>query len=224
MNLILNYLVPIEDMSKAETIYTRVNISDLNEKYATFIKWDVFINSLFKEYNSTNFVNNKDEIVVMGLDYFKGLNQIFIEYKQTAKQENILKLYSIFNFIKLTVPLLSAEYRNQFTALNEALTGSVAATRWQTCIEHTDSINGFGYALGRMFIRKTPSDTKLEAEKIIKSIKKSFIQNFPKITWMDKETRLLAEDKVNNVDELIGYPEFITNDKLLNLRLIIFTH
>ena len=57
MNLILNYLVPIEDMSKAETIYTRVNISDLNEKYATFIKWDVFINSLFKEYNSTNFVN-----------------------------------------------------------------------------------------------------------------------------------------------------------------------
>jgi predicted metalloendopeptidase len=211
-------------MSKAETIYTRVNISDLNEKYATFIKWDVFINNLFKEYNSTNFVNNKDEIVVMGLDYFKGLNQIFLEYKQTVKQENVLKLYSIFNFIKLTVPLLSAEYRNQFTALNEALTGSVAATRWQTCIEHTDSINGFGYALSRMFIRKTPSDTKLGAEKIIKSIKKSFIQNFPKITWMDKETRLLAEDKVNNVDELIGYPEFITNDKLLNLRLIFFSN
>ena len=87
-------------MSKAETIYTRVNISDLNEKYATFIKWDAFINNLFKEYNSTNSVNNKDEIVVMGLDYFKGLNQIFLEYKQTGLQFPLTK-HSINNTLKI---------------------------------------------------------------------------------------------------------------------------
>ena len=69
-----------------------------------------------------------------------------------------------------------------------------------------------------MFLRKIPGDTKQAAQKIIKSIKKSFIQNFPKVTWMDAQTRELAEDKVNNVDELIGYPQFITNDTLLNAR------
>lgn len=69
-----------------------------------------------------------------------------------------------------------------------------------------------------MFIRKTPSDSKQLAQKIIKSIKKSFILNFPKIEWMDTETRILAEDKVNNVDELISYPEFITNNLLLDSK------
>ena len=77
----------------------------------------------------------------------------------------------------------------------------------------------FAPTLARMFIRKTPSDTKVAAQKIIKSIKKSFIDNFPKVSWMDRETRVLAEDKVNNVDELIGYPEFITVDQMLDLRL-----
>lgn len=69
-----------------------------------------------------------------------------------------------------------------------------------------------------MFLRKIPGDTKQAAQNIIKSIKRSFIQNFPKVAWMDSQTRVLAEDKVNNVDELIGYPEFITNDMLLNMR------
>lgn len=73
-----------------------------------------------------------------------------------------------------------------------------------------------------MFIRKTPSDSKQMAQNIIKSIKKSFIANFPKIEWMDSETRTLAEDKVNSVEELISYPEFITNDLMLNSKLVLF--
>lgn len=177
------------------------------------------MNSILKEYNSTQLVTKNDQIVVMGLDYFKALDKIIAEYQTTQRKQKTLKIFVLFNLVKYTLPLLSADYRNLFTALSEALTGSNNVERWQTCIEHTDNINGFGYALARMFIRKTPSDTKVAAQKIIKSIKKSFIDNFPKVSWMDRETRVLAEDKVNNVDELIGYPEFITVDQMLDLRL-----
>jgi predicted metalloendopeptidase len=69
-----------------------------------------------------------------------------------------------------------------------------------------------------MFIRKEPTNAKNAAEEMIRSIKKSFIRNFPSISWMDNETRTLAEDKVNKVDDLIGYPEFILNDEQLNQR------
>lgn len=90
--------------------------------------------------------------------------------------------------------------------------------RWQTCIEHTDNIFGLGYAITRMFIRASPNNAKIEAQKMIRSIKHSFIENFPKIAWMDEETRHLAEEKVNSVDDLIGYPDFIENDEQLNGR------
>lgn len=70
-----------------------------------------------------------------------------------------------------------------------------------------------------MFIRKSPNNAKVLAQNMIRSIKNSFVENFPKIPWMDDETRKLAEEKVDSVNELIGYPDFIENDTLLNLRL-----
>ena len=72
-----------------------------------------------------------------------------------------------------------------------------------------------------MFIRITPNNHKSSAQNIIKSIKKSFVQNFPNISWMDNDTRILAEEKVSYVDELIGYPSFIDDDDQLNLRFIL---
>ena len=71
-----------------------------------------------------------------------------------------------------------------------------------------------------MFVRKSANDAKHSAKRMIKSIKQSFVENFPKIPWMDEETRRLAEEKVNSVDELIGYPDFIDYDELLNNRLV----
>ena len=96
--------------------------------------------------------------------------------------------------------------------------GANSVERWQTCIERTDNIFGLGFAISRMFIRKSPNNAKQAAQTIIKSIKESFINNFPNITWMDNETRTKAEEKVNSVDDLIGYPDFIQDDKSLNER------
>jgi predicted metalloendopeptidase len=75
-----------------------------------------------------------------------------------------------------------------------------------------------GFAISRIFIRKSPNNAKKSAQAIIKTIKDSFIKNFHKISWMDNTTRKLAEEKVNSVDELIGYPDFIQDDKALNER------
>lgn len=96
--------------------------------------------------------------------------------------------------------------------------GSNSFERWQTCIERADNIFGLGYAISKMFIRRSPINAKAIAQNMIKSIKESFVKKFEEITWMDEETRLLAKEKVNYVDELIGYPDFLENDELLDLR------
>ena len=96
------------------------------------------------------------------------------------------------------------------------LIGSQQSERWQVCVEQTDSIFGLGYAVARIFMRNMPNNSKAAAKSLIKTIKHSFIENFDKISWMNKQTRILAEDKVNHVDDLIGYPDFIQNDTALN--------
>lgn len=193
-------------------------MSELNTKYCSFLNWTSFFNKLLKNYESKEVLNEHDEIIVMGLEYFTSLNDLIKEYQSDPKKENTLKFSIIVQLIKFSLPLLSKEYRNQFTALGEALTGSNSAERWQTCLEHTDTIFGLGFALTRIFIRVSPINSKTEAQKMIKSVKQSFIENFPRIPWMDEETRRLAEEKVNSVEDLIGYPDFVENDDLLNKR------
>jgi predicted metalloendopeptidase len=69
-----------------------------------------------------------------------------------------------------------------------------------------------------MFIRNTPYNSKTAALRLINSIKKAFINNFENIAWMNSVTRKLAEEKVNFMDTLIGYPDFIGDDKALNSK------
>ena len=46
---------------------------------------------------------------------------------------------------------------------------------------------------------------------MIHDIRHAFNELLHENHWMDKETRLVAEDKANNIREQIGYPEYITN-------------
>ena len=46
---------------------------------------------------------------------------------------------------------------------------------------------------------------------MIHDIRHAFNELLHENMWMDKETRLVAEDKANNMRERIGYPEYITN-------------
>ena len=46
---------------------------------------------------------------------------------------------------------------------------------------------------------------------MIHDIRDAFNELLHENLWMDKETRLVAEDKANNMNERIGYPEYIMN-------------
>ena len=49
------------------------------------------------------------------------------------------------------------------------------------------------------------------ALEMIHDIRDAFNELLHENMWMDKETRLVAEDKANNMNERIGYPDYITN-------------
>ena len=67
-------------------------------------------------------------------------------------------------------------------------------------------------AVGALFIRDNFNhESKETALDMIHDIRYAFNDLLEENEWMDVETRLVAEDKANGMNERIGYPEYITN-------------
>ena len=58
----------------------------------------------------------------------------------------------------------------------------------------------------------------VQAMKMIQEIKDAFMQNLPKLGWMDPETRKSAEVKAKAVIDMIGFPKYILNKTALDER------
>lgn len=82
-------------------------------------------------------------------------------------------------------------------------------------------------AVGALFIRDNfNQDSKETALEMIASIRSAFNELLEENHWMDDETRNVAKEKANAMNERIGYPEILTNPKELekeyeNVRMII---
>ena len=203
-------------MSNIEENYERISLKNLTENIAPILNWYNFTNSYLKRYNSSEVIQNEETIVVLGSEYFINLTNLLNEYNKTEEGRFIINFSMFVHVLKFSLPLLSNDYRIQLSILNEAITGASLSDRWQHCIDHVDATSTLGFAVGRMFVKKKFNGSKSSASQMIQRIRNSFTANFPTVSWMDDETRLLAEEKIKNVNELIGYPDFIFNDTELN--------
>lgn len=67
-------------------------------------------------------------------------------------------------------------------------------------------------AVGALFIRDNFNhESKETALEMIHTIRQAFNELLADIHWMDDETRAVAKEKANAMNERIGYPEILTN-------------
>lgn len=67
-------------------------------------------------------------------------------------------------------------------------------------------------AVGALFIRDNfNSESKETALEMIHSIREAFNELLDENDWMDNETRAVAKEKANSMNERIGYPDILTN-------------
>ncbi|KFW00727.1 Endothelin-converting enzyme 2, partial [Eurypyga helias] len=87
--------------------------------------------------------------------------------------------------------------------------------RWQTCISNTDDTLGF--ALGSLFVKATfDRDSKAIAEEMISEIRAAFEVSLDQLDWMDEKTRQAAKEKADAIYDMIGFPDFILDNKELD--------
>lgn len=69
-----------------------------------------------------------------------------------------------------------------------------------------------GMAVGALFIRDNFNhESKEVALEMIHTIRQAFNELLADIHWMDDETRAVAKEKADAMNERIGYPDILTN-------------
>ncbi|GFR01882.1 neprilysin-1 [Trichonephila clavata] len=109
------------------------------------------------------------------------------------------------------LPFLDGEYSQKRTEFKKVLLGiSAERERWSQCV---DLVNKkMGMAVGALFIRDNfDPKSKETAQEMILNIREAFNELLEENAWMDKETREVAREKANAMNERIGYPDLLTN-------------
>lgn len=114
--------------------------------------------------------------------------------------------YLAWHLLSAIAPTLSAELDEESFAFQKVLTGQQEQKpRWKRCVTATDA--ALGHLLAQPFIeRRFAGDSKTAAQSYVQAISEAFRANLPTLDWMDDETRAAAEDKLDKVAFLIGYP------------------
>ena len=172
----------------------------------SFIDWHDFINLFLKSYNSSKVLKNEDTVLVSGYEYFKNLGEFLKEYRK-IDEKMFLANFKIFSHL-LKFSLLESEYN---------LSNNENADNWKDCIDLMNSPLKFGFIVSRMFVKKTIDNLKVKSISEIKEyVVSSFVDQLSNMPWIDKETIEFFEQKLKNMTELIGFPNFIMNDTEIN--------
>ncbi|NWQ82750.1 ECE2 enzyme, partial [Columbina picui] len=136
---------------------------------------------------------------------------------QAGAGSGILNNYLIWNLVQKTASSLDQRFETAQERLLETLYGTrkSCTPRWQTCISNTDDTLGF--ALGSLFVKATfDRDSKSIAEEMISEIRAAFEVSLDQLDWMDEKTRQAAKEKADTIYDMIGFPDFILDNKELD--------
>ncbi len=114
--------------------------------------------------------------------------------------------YLAWHVLQATAPMLSSELDAESFAFQKVLTGQEEQKpRWKRCVSATDE--ALGELLAQPYVSKRfAGESKAAAASYVHAISEAFRRNLPNLAWMDEAARSTAEEKLDKVAFLIGYP------------------
>ncbi|XP_077204336.1 endothelin-converting enzyme 2 [Paroedura picta] len=202
-----NLTIPQDERRDDEKIYHKLTIAELQD-LAPAIDWLDFMSYFLSPLELTD----AEPVVVYSREYLQQVSQLI-----NTTDKSVLNNYLIWNLVQKTASSLD----QRFETAQEKLLGTLYGTkksctpRWQTCISNTDDTLGF--ALGALFVKATfDRHSKEIAEDMIAEIRTAFEESLRQLDWMDGKTKQAAKEKADAIYDMIGFPEFILDDKELD--------
>ncbi|XP_054159302.1 endothelin-converting enzyme homolog isoform X2 [Oppia nitens] len=205
--------IPADQRRDDERTYHKMTLKDLNRK-SRAVNWVQYFRFAFNQINKT--ITENEPIVVYSPDYMINLTLLIDEYLMDNQKKIVLANYLSWSAVQTLTSCLSKPFREASKILRKALMGSEGSeSPWRYCVTDTNGVMGF--ALGAMFVKAVfHGESKQMAQTMIEEVRDAFKNNLPHLKWMDEETRDLAKDKADAITDMIGFPDFILNDKKLD--------
>ncbi|XP_014727175.1 PREDICTED: endothelin-converting enzyme 2 [Sturnus vulgaris] len=202
-----NITVPQAERRDDEKIYHKMSIAEL-QLLAPAIDWLDYLSYALAPLELVD----TEPVVVYGDTYLQQVSDLIND-----TDRSILNNYLIWNLVQKTASSLDQRFETAQERLLETLYGTrkSCTPRWQTCISNTDDTLGF--ALGSLFVKATfDRDSKAIAEEMISEIRAAFEVSLDQLDWMDEKTRQAAKEKADAIYDMIGFPDFILDNKELD--------
>jgi predicted metalloendopeptidase len=136
-------------------------------------------------------------------DFFKAMNA---EIAGTSL--DVWKKYLTWMYIHAEAGLGPAAFvQANFDFYGKTLTGATEMrARWKRCTDYTN--NELGEALGQKFAEKTfGKEGKDRTLKMVNELEKALGQDIQMLPWMTPATKAMAEAKLKEIRNKIGYPD-----------------
>ncbi|XP_065291412.1 neprilysin-1-like [Dermacentor albipictus] len=195
-----NISVPEADRHDTGSIYNKMTLRALSEMVPVF-NWTEYL-SVFLPVE----VSPDEPLVVYSVPYLQQVGQILVD-----TDKRTLHNFGVWRLVNYLLAYLDGEYAHKRNAFRKVMLGvSADKVRWNHCVELANK--KMGMAVGALFIRDNfDPHSKETALEMIHNIREAFNELLKENDWMDTETRKVAEEKANAMNERIGYPELLTN-------------
>lgn len=199
---------PDSERRNEQDIYKNYLISELSNKISSSFDWLRYINKVLEVGTPTPVTVTADEkIVVYGTDYLVK----FFEMLPTKPEYTyeFMQNYFVWRILKGRTSYMSKTLRDTAAPYNRDVRGVTAEQqRWMTCSDTANSF--FSMPVGALFVDAAfPEENKAVTEELVANLKVSMQEIINEAQWMDDDTKIRATEKLNKIEAVIAYPDYI---------------
>nr|CAD7569224.1 unnamed protein product [Timema californicum] len=215
-----NASLPEADRHDTSAIYRKLKLSQLQVEVPQ-LNWLEYLNAFLDAD-----ITEDEPVVSYAMPYFSEMGRII---QRTDRR--VIHNYVLWRMVMNIMPHMIDDYQQKRVEFRKILLGILSErNRWSQCVEWTNK--KLGMAVGALFIRDNfnheskvkPAvlfNTQETALEMIHTIREAFNELLAENHWMDDETRAVAKEKADAMNERIGYPELLTDPDELSKEYVM---
>nr|CAD7437679.1 unnamed protein product [Timema bartmani] len=205
-----NASLPEADRHDTSAIYRKLKLSQLQVEVPQ-LNWLEYLNAFLDAD-----ITEDEPVVSYAMPYFSEMGRII---QRTDRR--VIHNYVLWRMVMNIMPHMIDDYQQKRVEFRKILLGILSErNRWSQCVEWTNK--KLGMAVGALFIRDNFNhESKETALEMIHTIREAFNELLAENHWMDDETRAVAKEKADAMNERIGYPELLTDPDELSKEYVM---
>ncbi|CAF0906888.1 unnamed protein product [Adineta steineri] len=189
----------------------RTTIGNLSQTLNTTFDFTSYIRHIYSSANIT--LVDTDTVFDNQISFIRNVS-LLIEKQSSRTLQN----YVVWHFIMSEIDNIPKRFRSIKQEFNWIFRQvAMEKTRSSQCINYVN--DNMAFAVSKLYINKhIDKDARNQVLEMINNIRNAFINMLKQSTWIDSISMEKAIEKIRNIDEKIGYPDYLDSDNVTKLE------